>query len=403
MTETPLHASDAMDAAWAAYREGVEEVRRMILSHPFASGPRERAEAQYLLQQLQAEAFNFTVAPRPDFPRFYTLFEPLTHTWGVPNPDFSFSRTYLDGRRTYRISGKRNPSLFILMQSINGHLTLPPEELKFLGAYDMDKFDVAPDGAFELIASAEPQPRNWIRLDPDARRNVVIVREGFRDWETAVPTQMRVEAIDEVEPQPMIPTEQDMIQRLGEAVRFMKNAAGPVSIGVVDGVVRDAGGWNKFVVAELGVASGAAPEATYNILAYDLNPDKALILEIDPPKSRYWGVQLSDIWNQAIDYTYHQASLGMSQATIDSDNKVRVVVSQRDPGFRNWVTPVDSRKGTVLVRWYLAEGRATPTAKLVPFDEVESHLPKGSARISAEERHTELRRRRAAIGRRYNW
>jgi hypothetical protein len=143
-----------MEEAWAAYLRGLEEVRQSIFNHRFAEGERERNEAYYLFQQVQAEAFQVAVAPRPDYPRFYSLFDPMTFTWGIPNPDFIYTRTYLDGRRTYRIRGRRGNSLFVVIQALNAHLTLPADRLKLLGEYDLDALKIADDGSFELIASA---------------------------------------------------------------------------------------------------------------------------------------------------------------------------------------------------------------------------------------------------------
>jgi hypothetical protein len=93
----------------------------------------------------------------------------------------------------------------------------------------------------------------------------------------------------------------------------------------------------------------------------------------------------------------------MSQAALDPDGKLRFVLAHRDPGVANWLDPAGSRKGVVLVRWYFASRAATPTAKLVPFAELDGHLPSGAPRITAEARRAELARRTRAIGRRHNF
>jgi hypothetical protein len=403
MTSKPTYMSDAMERAWRAYQQGLEDIRGAIFNHRFAEGQRERNEAQYLFHQIQAQAFHITIVPRPDFPRFYTLFEPGTFNWGVPNPDFTYSRAYLDGRRTYRIWGKRSNALLVLMQSSNGHLTRSAENAKFLGNYNLDEMQMKADGSFELIASATPRQGNWIALDLGSDRNVFIVREAFDDWDTARRMEIHAEAIDDLAPQPMVSDEADMIHRLEDAVAFMKAAVARVSIGVVQDVVELAGGWNRFIVPKIDVSTTfSAPEATYNVLPYNLQLDEALIVEIEPPNPKYWGIQLSDLWNQAIDYFHHHSSLNKTQAAVDSDGKIRVVVCHCDPGIRNWVTPVDSQKGTVLVRWYLAEKTTTPNARLVRYAEIARYLPLATARVTADERRAEMKKRRQAIERRYN-
>ena len=401
MSSKPMYMSGTMEEAWAAYLRGLEEIRQIIFNHRFAEGQRERNEAHYLFQQVQAEAFHVAIAPRPDYPRFYSLFDPMSFTWGIPNPDFIYTRTYLDGRRTYRIRGRRGNSLFVLIQSLNAHLTLPRDRLKLLGEYDLDALRIADDGNFELIASATAHDGNWIELDPESDRNFIVVREAFVDWSSERRTEMQVEVIDDLAPRPMVYDEAEMIRRLEDAMRFMKSIVAGVSIKGVEDVLAMAGGWNRFAVPKLSGATAAATNATYNVLAYQIEPDEALVIELDPPNPRYWGLQLSDSWNQAVDYASHQGSLNMHQAAIDADGKIRAVICHRDPGIRNWLTPVDSHKGTVMVRWYFAQGTATPTARLVPYVEIDRHLPSGVAKITSEARHAELKRRQRAIERRF--
>ncbi|TAL02244.1 MAG: DUF1214 domain-containing protein [Rhodospirillaceae bacterium] len=403
MTGKPPYISTAMEQAWQAYLQGLEDVRQIIFGHRFAEGSRESNEAHYLFHQVQAEAFNVAIAPRPDYPHFRTLYDPLTYTWGVPNVDFLYSVAYLDGRRTYRIWGKRSNSLMVLMQSMNAHLTLPQERIKLLSNRDLDTLQFDKDGNFEIIASATQHDGNWFKLDPESDRNAIMVREVFGDWENERRTEMHVEAIDDVAPRPMVHDETTMIRRLEDAVRFMKYCADGVSIKVVEGALAMAGGWNRFAVPKLGAGQAAAPEATYNILAYDIGPEDALIVEIDPPNPKYWGVQLSDIWSQAIDYTYHNCSLNKAQASVDGDGKIRAVICHRDPGIQNWLTPVDSRKGAVFVRYFFAQGISTPIARLVPYAELAQNLPEDTARIAPEVRRAELKKRRRAIERRYNY
>ena len=45
------------------------------------------------------------------------------------------------------------------------------------------EFDVAADGSYEIIASAEPQPRNWLRLEPGAGS---ITTRHYWEWERSV-------------------------------------------------------------------------------------------------------------------------------------------------------------------------------------------------------------------------
>jgi hypothetical protein len=149
--------------------------------------------------------------------------------------------------------------------------------------------------------------------------------------------------------------------------------------------------------------AAAAADATYNIMAYEVGPDEALIIEVDPPNPKFWDIQLGDTWNQALDYIYHQTSLNMGQAPVDADGKIRIVLAHRDPGVRNWLDAYDTPRGTILVRWYFAQGQALPTAQLTPFAELDRRLPAATARVTPDERQAQLTKRRRALERRYNW
>ena len=52
-----------------------------------------------------------------------------------------------------------------------------------------DDLDIGPDGTFEIVLSADPQPGNWMAL-PDGTSSVV-VRQFFYDWDTEEPAQPR--------------------------------------------------------------------------------------------------------------------------------------------------------------------------------------------------------------------
>lgn len=399
--------SQVMDCAWRDYRHGLEEIRAMLYRHPYAAVPYERDKAHYLFHQIQAAAFNMVIAPRPDYPRFYmhTLSDPKTYTWVAPNPDFAYSVSFLDGRRSYCIHGRRSNSHMVLIQAVNYFLSLPLDRMRLLGNFDLDKMTITEDGSFEIIASAKKHPGNWIPLDPESPRNVLIVREAFVDWDMETRTIMNVEPTDDVPPHPIVYSEAEMAERLDEAVRFMKYCLSELSINAIPDAVEEAGGWNAFAVPQLQVThnTSANPMATYNLLAFEIGEADAIIIEIEPPNPKYWGMHLIDCWNQCLDYTYHQSSLNGPQSAVDADGRIRAVISLRDPGIRNWLDPVGNRKGGLYVRWYDAKSSAIPKARKVPVTSVLKELPAGATRVTPEQRAKSLARRRDAIRRRYDF
>ena len=79
---------------------------------------------------------------------------------------------------------------------------------------------------------------------------------------------------------------------------------------------------------------GAAAENRPVIGRFELEPDEALILEVEPPKGVYWSISLGNPWLETIHYGRHQSSLNGHQAVVDPDGLVRFVLSCARSGCR---------------------------------------------------------------------
>lgn len=401
--------SPAISDAWAKYQQGLDEVRQLYYNHPFAAYPPDRQLADYHVLQIQAAAFNLVIAPRPDYPRFtlHGMFDPISYTWLGPNPDTPYRGAFVDGGRTYRIWGKRKNSRICLMQSLNCYFTLPPAQMRQNGSYDFEHFHIEADGSFEIIVSATPHEGNWIKTDPAQERNFILVRDYIVDWEIDEMVELHIEAVDDVPPRPVDHGEDELMHRLEEAVRFMKFCVGFYQYKVTEDALRDAGGKvNSFAIQQSSSApSGAGGNAsvTFCLAVFDIEPDEALIIEYVPPDCKYWQVNLCDRWSsQVSDYLYHQSSLNLSQAVLDSDGKFRAVLSVRDPGVANWLDPVGNLKGYVVNRW-IPLHTTIPEARKIKLCELFDHLPADTPRVTPKERAAALRKRARAGLRRYGY
>ena len=135
-------------------------------------------------------------------------------------------------------------------------------------------------------------------------------------------------------------------------------------------------------------AMGAAAENKPVIGRWELGPDEALILEVEPPEGVYWSYSLGNPWWETIHYGRHQSSLNAHQAVVDSDGLVRVVLCGRDPGVANWLDTAGHSNGAMILRCVRTATAPTPTTRVVPFDDVASALPADTKTIT---------RRRAGI------
>lgn len=398
------YSTEAIDQAWARYRQVLDDARTTLFGCERAQIPRVRDAAHYSFYQAQAAAFNMTIAPRQDYPAFHIhLFsEPMLYPWLLNNPDFLYRMLYLDGSRTYRIWGRRHNTLWIDLQVFSRFWSEPEDQMAVIGNYDLDKFTCSADGSFEIIASAQPHEGNWIRLDPTAPRHAVMMRETFVDWGSETPVEIHIETIDGQAPRPVLHDEAEMIARIDAAGRLMKFVTTRFMAGTVDRGLKNFGK-NSFFTSPSSNSAGTNPVAQYWQCIYELAADEALIIETELPRCRYWGVQMTDAWVNTTDYVHHQSSLNRHQARLDSDGRFRAVISQQDPGVPNWLDPVDNLFGEIMVRWYMAESNPRPEIRKVPFDSLRSHLPADTPQLTAEQRKISLRERRIAAQRRYGY
>ncbi len=388
--------------AWAEYRETIEAARRLILDHPLTHrNDQVRAEAMALIHQAQASAYNLVIAPRQDFPRWFAhaFFEPNVFNWNLPNPDFLYGCAFLDGRREYRITGRRNTGHWTEIQSVSGVFG---EDQKHNGNYSIDEFEIAADGSFEITASAEkPAQGNWLRIDGDSPNNWLHIRRLIYDWETEVPTYVSVERIDGA-PGVMNLNEEVLARRIVSAGRYVRYVIEKMNLA---GIERLAAEDNAFILigGEKLKASTANPVAVYGQARYAFEPGEAVIVESEIPEAIYWNIHLGDIWNQTRDFVHHHSSLNGRQAVLDSDGRFRAVISLEDPGVPNWLDPVGTTFGRICTRWYGGRTSPLPTARKVRLAELRDHLPADTPVVSPEQRQEVMRRRTAAVLRHWDY
>ena len=150
-----------------------------------------------------------------------------------------------------------------------------------------------------------------------------------------------------------------------------------------------------------GLAKGL-DAARYAFCFWDLGPDDSLIIEIPRPDARYWAFQLYELaWFELLDITERQTSLNHTQLAVDADERIRVVVSHRDPGVANWLDAGGRRDGMAHFRCFWADEAPTPQTTVVPVSEVVTHLPAGTPTVDAAERAAVMAARRRHLAWRF--
>ena len=78
---------------------------------------------------------------------------------------------------------------------------------------------------------------------------------------------------------------------------------------------------NQLIVAEaaeLGAAD-TTPDNLYMMGTFRLAPDEALLIDIEPPESRYWSVTLENIWHECIDPRRRQSHITNASVVTGTD------------------------------------------------------------------------------------
>lgn len=361
----------------------------------FRDSEANRTLAYLSLAEARAMAYNFAVAPRLDHPRINGQQSWHSHFYSLGGncQDFRYGATLLDGRQSYRLTGRVGDlklALFQVQNTVMGH----PGHRE---VGNTDLLDLAgPDGKFDVVISAEHQDGPWIELDPDSRLNFVIVRRILSSLADD-PGQLRIERIGGEEPLPHTDPAA-MAERLYRAADLVRYIATNWCVGLYEMYKNAAGGVNRIAhIAGKELADNVlgSPSTTYGLGAFELEPDEALLVQWRVPDTTYWSFQLQDVWSNPLDFFNYQTDIGMADAAIGDDGVFRAVVSAHDPGIRNWLDTRGLRDGVLIMRNYRAHDQThDPIAERVPLTELAARLPAGTLKITSEERSAALDTRR---------
>jgi hypothetical protein len=308
-------------------------------------------------------------------------------TWGMECPDCIYTRAVLRGGQSYRLFGNRGTARYVGLQTMNG-IAATANEL-------IDELEVDPDGNFEVVLSADERAGNWMRIEGD--HPTLTVRHFFYDWDTEVASSLSIERLGDtaettsrsVDPHVAVPR-----QLVALADFVYDNLAFFLQFGA-------AAPANGFLPPIDRTDIGAATENRPVIGRWELRPDEALIVEVEPPEGVYWSFSIGNPWWETIHYGRHQSSLNAHQAVVDSDGRVRVVLCDHDPGIANWLDTAGYSNGPIILRCVRTETAPTPTTRVVPFDDIHAELPSDTTTVTPEERTSILAARRRAVRERF--
>ena len=357
------------DLASAAYAELASTLAEIDQSY---IGPdrnmntaQERAAGRYLVANALQHGFQcwFDIDPkRPLFHRWLSTTKKLLGD----NPDAVYYGAIVDPAGSYRIRGNVHGACYtsysVETGAQDGHLSKG-----VISTLNDTEFDVAADGSYEIIASPDPQPRNWLRLEPGAGS---ITTRHYWEWERNVasdPTFHVPLVIEPLEdPGPAPPMDDAAIAAgIHRVINFVRGATIdfpdlPPEV-MPSWVSNEINAFDNSAYEESNTEIGyAAADNAYLQTRYDLGPDQALVMRGRFPRCRFANVV---IWNHRLQtppYRYRQVSLNRNQIQYEADGSYRIVVAHRDPGVPNWIDAAGLPTGMIFWRFLLPQEPTLP-------------------------------------------
>jgi hypothetical protein len=399
---------EALRKAWHEFCARLQAAGDQVFKDYNPATPLQRADGFRFLTQNLGQAFDLALETKDTrYPVIHAFCTPLCKLGG-DSADYTYQQAWIDGQSVYRIAGHRGTARFLNFAVQGPRPERQPgtdipslhepfgdiPEANLLG----HQLKSAPDGSFELYIGGSQREPNWLPTTPGSRK--LFIRQGFDRWDEE-PGRFTIERLGMEAPRPM-PTPATVLGAIEWAGRF------------VSGVMSD---WpehpyrhskastnparvNVFPPEDPAADGGADRKRGRAVanMCWRLQPDEALIVEFDNHDG-FWSLTNMGSFFSSMDYLYRPVSYTPSRGRVDSDGKVRMVLSHDDPGYHNWIDTQGFELGNLT---YRNMPGTTPTelrTRLVKRVQLAQALPADAARVTPQERTAQMLARFAGIRR----
>jgi hypothetical protein len=329
-------------AAWQFFRQMLADVTKIVTED--AESERELLEGLRVIARVSSLCSQLSVEADPDRPSFFDMCSP-TRMIGGPNPDGNYYLAMIRGDRRYRITGTRGTSAYLGFQILAGTGLTPRRMANYLSDVDL----AVCDDEFALVLSAE-EPADlagaqWVEIPADA--SSVVVREYIGDRAYEELATMWIGALD---PDPVTPLTDDELADQFTAMAWSLMKLTTLHRTIKPELLDSPNTLLTAEAADLGAAD-TTPDNLYMMGTFRLDPGQALVLDIEPPDTRYWNVTLENIWHECLEPRRRHSSVTNRGVQPDADGRVRIAISAEDLGFGHWLDTGGRHRGFVVVRW----------------------------------------------------
>jgi hypothetical protein len=336
------HSAAKTLAAWQLFQQMLTDVTKIVTED--AESERELLEGLRVIARVSSLCAQMSVEADPARPAFFDMCSD-TRMIGGPNPDGSYFLAMIRGDRRYRITGTRGTTAYLGFQILAGTGLTPRRMSNYVGDTNLD----LTSGEFALVLSAD-EPADlggaqWVQIPDDA--SSVVVREYIGDRDSEEPSTMRIEALD---PDPVTALSDSELAEQFTAMAWSLMKLTTLHRTIKPELLEKPNTLLTAKAADLGAAD-TTPDNLYMMGTYRLDPGQALVLDIEPPDTRYWNVTLESIWHECLEPRRRHSSVTNRAVQPDADGRVRIAISAQDFGFGHWLDTGGRHRGFVIVRW----------------------------------------------------
>jgi uncharacterized protein DUF1214 len=341
---TVNESSSKTAGAWAFVQKMIGDITNIVTED--AENERELLEGLGVLSRVTALCSELTVEADTDVPWFFDMCSP-TRLVGGPNPDGRYLLAMIRGDRGYRVTGTRGTTAYLGLQVLAGTGMTPRRMAAYVSDTDL-KLDSG--GGFALVFSAaEPADLDgaqWVQIPEDATS--IVVREYIADAGTEQPATLRIDPQTDPQAPRAISDDEAAEQFTAMAWTIMKlttlhRSIKPELMELPNTLVTSE-------AADLGSAD-TTPDNLYMLGTYRLAVDESLVLEFEPPDTRYWNITLENIWHECLEPRRRHSSVTNKGVAPDTDGVVRIAIGANDFGHGHWLDTGGRHRGFVVFRW----------------------------------------------------
>jgi hypothetical protein len=336
------HFEPKTPTAWQFFQQMLADVTTVVTED--AESGRELLEGLRVIARVSSLCSQLSVEADIDRPSFFDMCTE-NRMIGGPNPDGNYYLAMIRGDRRYRITGTRGTSAYLGFQILAGTGLTPRRMANYVSDVDL----ALSSDNFALVLSAdEPSDlagAQWVHIPDDA--SSVVVREYIGDRAAEELATMRIEALD---PDPLTPLTDDQLAGQFTAMAWTLMKLVTLHRTIKPELLDSPNTLLTAEAADLGAAD-TTPDNLYMMGTFRLDPGQALVLDIEPPTTRYWNVTLESIWHECLEPSRRHSSVTNRGVQPDADGRVRIAISAEDFGFGHWLDTGGRHRGFVVLRW----------------------------------------------------